>query len=345
MNTCHVLKRQAAARLVHLLCIALALPAGHFCEEIQTGDTTVPPGLTCEEVQTGDSGPPTLHISSFKDIEEFFLGLVKDNLTGILDVQVKYVKNANEAHGDLKSGAADLVYMSYDDTLSMALLEDFDDVLAAWPVHYSMMNLCGTIDVAKGLTHVGIDTDTGYARMLRNILKKNLSSDDYSKINWVYAGGTNLRYEQLVAGTLNATLLNQPFISQLPASTPCQPFWKETGPIQGTVGNIRASSVQDGTTWTKLRTFLQAFKRIVLEFRDSPSDGATVLGKFYNVDPAVAEAIYAGLWGVDGLSTTFCFEDERLKNVENIFSTDTGVSVPAGRWWVKDLGCGRLSCS
>jgi hypothetical protein len=51
--------------------------------------------------------------------------------------------------------------MSYDDTLSMALQENYRDIVAAWPMHGSMMNLCGNIDVAKGLKYVGIDTDTG----------------------------------------------------------------------------------------------------------------------------------------------------------------------------------------
>lgn len=85
----------------------------------------------------------------------------KQPLPGILDIQLKWVRNADEAHADLRSWAADLASMSYDDTLSMALQENYPDVVAAWPVHASMMNLCGTIDVSKGLVYVGIDTDTG----------------------------------------------------------------------------------------------------------------------------------------------------------------------------------------
>jgi hypothetical protein len=175
--------------------------------------------------------------------------------------------------------------------------------------------------------------------MLRHILKQKLSADDYAKLNWVYAGATNLRYEQLVARTLNATLLNEPFISELPASISCQPFWKLTGPIQGTVGNIRASSLDDPDTRAKLEAFLRGFKELVHSVQTNSEVGKTGLEDLYKVNDTVADSIYQGLWGVDGLSTTFCFEDERLKNVEVIFSEDSGIAVPGDRWWVKNLGC------
>jgi hypothetical protein len=81
--------------------------------------------------------------------------------TGVLDVQLKWVNNADEAHADLRSWQADLACMSYDDTLSLALQEKYSDVVAAWPMHGSMMDLCGTVDVAQGLKYLGIDTDTG----------------------------------------------------------------------------------------------------------------------------------------------------------------------------------------
>ena len=76
-------------------------------------------------------------------------------------MQLKWVQNADEAHADVRTWQADLACMSYDDTLSMALQENYRDIVAAWPMHGSMMNLCGNIDVAKGLKYVGIDTDTG----------------------------------------------------------------------------------------------------------------------------------------------------------------------------------------
>lgn len=69
--------------------------------------------------------------------------------------------------------------------------------------------------------------------MLRQYLKRTLSPEDYAAIQWVYAGATNLRYEQLAAGTINATLLNPPFTSFLDASIPCQSMEQITGPYQG----------------------------------------------------------------------------------------------------------------
>lgn len=177
--------------------------------------------------------------------------------------------------------------------------------------------------------------------MLRLYLKSVYSPDDYAKLNWVYAGGTNLRYEQLVDKKLNVTLLNEPFTAQIPASIPCTPMWKPMGPIQGTVGNIRGSSLRDPAKLANLQTFLHVFKGVVKDLEANAGYGGIALASFYNTTLAIGGNIYSGLWEVDGLSTTFCFEDSRLSNTERIFGTDTGIAVPKERWWVQDWGCNQ----
>lgn len=181
----------------------------------------------------------------------------------------------------------------------------------------------------------------GYARMLRLYFKALYSPEDYAKLSWIYAGATNLRYEQLLAGTINNTLLNEPFTAQMPPSIPCVPMWETMGPILGIVGNVCRSSLRDPAAAAKLRTFLRALKRVVRDLQDNAAYGASALASFYNTTLAVGEGIYRGLWGVDGLSTTFCFDDDRLNNTEYIFGTDSGVAVPRDRWWVQDWGCER----
>lgn len=109
------------------------------------------------------------------------------------NLDVSYVTNAEEAHSDLKTGKADVVFMSYDDTLSIFFQETFSDILAVWPEHGGILSLCGAVDTAQNRTRVGIDTDSGYARALRLYLKQTMSVADYERITWVYAGATNIR--------------------------------------------------------------------------------------------------------------------------------------------------------
>ena len=72
-------------------------------------------------------------------------------------------------------------------------------------------SLCGAFDVTGAATRVGIDTDTGYARALRLLLQDRLGPERYAQLDWIKAGATNLRYQQLLDGQLDATLLNPPF--------------------------------------------------------------------------------------------------------------------------------------
>lgn len=175
--------------------------------------------------------------------------------------------------------------------------------------------------------------------MLRQQLQKSLSPADYAALRWVYAGATNLRYVALVDQQINATLLNPPFTAFVGNSLPCDPFYTRTGPIQGSVGNVHASALRDARKRSVIRVFFEGYKRATLDMRDNKPAAVAGLASYYNVTPAVAEDIWGRLWGVDGLSTSFCFEPPRLNNSESIFTQDTGIAVPRTRWWVRDFGC------
>lgn len=175
--------------------------------------------------------------------------------------------------------------------------------------------------------------------MLRQQLQKTLTPEDYKAIVWVYAGATNIRYEKLVAQSINATLLNPPFTAFLDAAVPCDPYYKHTGPIQGSVGNVHSSALQDPYMSSLIRQFFECYKAATLDMRYNKRGAVAGLSTYYNVTSAVAEDVYGRLWGVDGLSTSFCFETERLSNSEGIFAQDTGLSVARSRWWVRDWGC------
>lgn len=169
------------------------------------------------------------------------------------------------------------------------------NVMEGAPITDGMICRQASVDVLKQFDFC----TAGYARMLRQYLKSTLSPADYSKINWVYAGATNLRYEQLVAGDLDATLLNAPFTSLIPDTVPCQPFYEVTGLIQGTVGNVRRNELYRKQKHI-MQMFLGAYKTQTLDMKNNPSKAKAGLAVFYNVTADVASNIYDSLWGPDG---------------------------------------------
>jgi hypothetical protein len=112
------------------------------------------------QVAYAEVKPVDLKISAFKDITAFILDQMSRRHSIVLDVS--YVKDASQAHEDLITQRADLVFMSYDDTLSIALEDNHRDIVAVMPVHGGILDLCGDIDIAIGKVNIGIDTDTGY---------------------------------------------------------------------------------------------------------------------------------------------------------------------------------------
>ena len=151
----------------------------------------------------------TLKISAFKDISAFLLSTLQPQLN--INLEIKYVKNADEAHQDLFDNNADIVLMSYDDTLSLSLEDKYPEILALFPIHGGILDLCSSIDPGTNKNRIGIDTDTGYARALRSYLSQKFTPEEYQSLDFIKAGATNLRYDKLISNQIDATLLNPPY--------------------------------------------------------------------------------------------------------------------------------------
>ncbi len=128
----------------------------------------------------------------------------------------EFVTDADDAHERLLSGRNPIVGMSLDDVISLVDGNDprADDLVVIAGVHTGFLQLITEpeiADVGQLRSHkVAVDTDTGYASALFDILKTaGLQRDvDYTV---VYAGATNARYQKLLNADFQATLLGAPF--------------------------------------------------------------------------------------------------------------------------------------
>lgn len=280
------------------------------------------------------ASPPLLRISAFKDITAFLLDAVSQDYG--LKLQINYVKNADEAHENLRQQRADIVFMSYDDTISMAVQEGDSDIAAFLPVHGGMLDLCGTLDLAAGKNRLGIDTETGYARALRLFLH-DLYPDqrDYEQLQWLREGATNIRYERLLDGTIDATLLNPPYSYQdgIQRIAPLS-HSRAIPDYQGIVGNLNRSWLGNPANQQAVAEFVKAYNLTVANLRNHRKAAVNRLAAFYHLPEPTAAAIYARFWEADGLATSLEFDLQALAETERIFSQDTGLQVPKERAWV-----------
>ena len=128
----------------------------------------------------------------------------------------EFVTDADDAHERLLSGANPIVGMSLDDVISLVDGDDprANDLVVIAGVHTGFLQLITEpqiVDLGQLRSqNVAVDTDTGYASALFDILHKSgLQRDvDYTVM---YAGATNVRYEKLLHGDFQATLLGAPF--------------------------------------------------------------------------------------------------------------------------------------
>jgi len=127
-----------------------------------------------------------------------------------------FVKDADEAHRFALDGTYPIVGMSLDDLLDCAgsTHPRAADLVAIAGVHRGFLQLIARGEITsladlKG-KRVAVDTDTGYARALFEILRRAglEAGRDYEV---VYAGATNLRFTKLLDGAFDATLLGAPF--------------------------------------------------------------------------------------------------------------------------------------
>lgn len=275
----------------------------------------------------------TLKISAFRDISSFLLTILQ-NESG-LNLDIKYVQNADEAHQDLKENRADLVFMSYDDTLSVSLEDKYPEIIAIQPIHGGILDLCGEIDITNGKTKIGIDTDSGYARVLRAYLQSIYSASDYQKLEFIKAGATNIRAEKLQNGELDATLLNPPF-SYLPGINRDQDFRQFIGHYQGVGINTNKLAWLDVTQRSLIQEFLNSYRNLIHQLQSNQPEAINRLMSFYQISQETAINIYERLWQLNGLSSTLTFDAVALSETEKFFTKDTQIQIPDRRYWLLD---------
>ncbi|MBJ7898876.1 MAG: hypothetical protein GC158_02895 [Cyanobacteria bacterium RI_101] len=274
---------------------------------------------------------PTLKISTFKDISAFLLTAAQQKSN--LNLEIKYVKNADEAHQDLLDNNADIVFMSYDDTLSVSLQDKYPEILALFPIHGGILDLCGAIDLENGKNRIGIDTDTGYARALRFYLRQKFTPEQYESLNFVKAGATNFRYEQLIGDQLDATLLNPPY-SYYPNLQRDPDFQIFLGAYQGVVANTNKYLWKDTDKRLLLEGFMTSYQSMLQGLQAHPTATVQSLSNYYSLDTETATYIYNRLWSPNGLNINFRFDNSQLQKTEYIFSKDTGIDISGQRSWL-----------
>jgi ABC-type nitrate/sulfonate/bicarbonate transport system substrate-binding protein len=160
-------------------------------------------------------------VAMFRDSLEMVFGIA-DLRRGRGDAGVPgavarhFVGDADESHRLLLEGVYPVVVMSLDDVISCAMSGHAraGEVVCFAPVHAGFLELVarpgiGGIEELKG-KRIAVDTDTGYASALYEMLRR--AGIDWRKdVTVVYAGATNVRYEKLMRGEFDATLLGTPY--------------------------------------------------------------------------------------------------------------------------------------
>ena len=127
-----------------------------------------------------------------------------------------FVKDADEAHRIAFEGPNPIVAMSLDDLIecSRSSHSNAGELVAFAGVHRGFLHLMARPEIKsvadlKG-KRIAVDTDTGYASALFEILRRN-GLERGRDFEVVYAGATNLRYDKLLRNEFDATLLGAPF--------------------------------------------------------------------------------------------------------------------------------------
>ncbi len=155
---------------------------------------------------------PTPGLALFRDATETLFSLAERR--GIVAPARHFVADADEAHRLALDGPLPIVGMSLDDLLECSQMDHpaAGSLVAFHGVHRGFLQLMARPGIASIADlrgkRVAVDTDSGYARALYDILTRRGLRD---AVEIVYAGATNLRYEKLVAGQFDATLLGAPF--------------------------------------------------------------------------------------------------------------------------------------
>lgn len=248
------------------------------------------------------NSPQELNISTFKNISAFVLETAQN--AHLIKANIKYVKNAKKAHSDLIESKTDLVFMSYDDTLSMAIENDCNQIAAVAPIHGGILSLCGEINLTQNKTKIGIDTNTGYARALRFHLHQLYPTDlEYNQLHWLFEGATNLRVAELLSGNIDATLLNPPYSYKNGVARMIK--------MSEAIGNYQGVVINLNKAWSA-----------------NPTKTILKLVNYYGISASEASNTYARLWESDGLSLSSVFNQAELRGTQSIFSWDRKRAIP-----------------
>lgn len=254
------------------------------------------------------SGAPA-PVALFRDATEILFSLAEqrhaDDPSAPEAPRRRFVKDADEAHVIAFEGPEPLVAMSLDDVLDCrrASHPGASDLVILSGIHRGFLSLAarpgiGAPAALKG-RRVAVDTDTGYASALFQILRNaGLERDrDYEV---VYAGATNLRFEKLLAGDFDATLLGAPYTDLAQ-----QAGFGMIGKVADALGGYQAIVLAARRPW--LNRNEEAARRTVetvmetLAFARSPSNrprrAHMVQASLPGLDGQTADAVADGLFG------------------------------------------------
>ena len=132
-----------------------------------------------------------------------------------LTLETAYTPGSLYISQALKEGRCDIAHTGADDIIADVESDDRSDLFIFMGLHSGLFSLVGSpdsrsIDSLSGGS-IGVDAKTsGFALVLERMLHaKGFTSDDYQLIE---VGGWEHRYRALLAGTITATLLTEPFV-------------------------------------------------------------------------------------------------------------------------------------
>ncbi|MDI1263548.1 MAG: ABC transporter substrate-binding protein [bacterium] len=281
-------------------------------------------------------------IALFRDATEVVFALAdrlyeKDSAARAPVPRRYFVKDANEAHLLALDGSAAIVGMSLDDLLacSQSPHPNAGQLVAVYGVHRGFLQLMarpGIVAIAdlRG-KRIAVDTDTGYASALYEILRRN-GIDRRKDVEIVYAGATDLRFQKLLHGEFDATLLGAPF-----TRLALRQQYSSLGSVIKALGGYQAVVLVARRPWlvqhaTEVRAVTQCIAQ-TLKWALEPGNRRDLVILLRDILPALdgpsAEQVAEDLFGTtneflpDGR-----FHDQDARVVIDLFNGSHGISLP-----------------
>lgn len=244
-----------------------------------------------------------------------------------LNVHLNYTPNSKFLAQGLYDNQFQIAIAGMDNVIAYrenqgALKLDNADFFAFMGVDNGLLSLVSqpTIKKATDLKNKNLSVDaltTGYAFVLRNFLAENQIADQDVNISSI--GSTNLRYDALVAGKTDATLLRTPMNIQAEK----QGFTilakgKTLGDFQGTVGVAKASWAKENAQ--TLVKFIKSYRQ-ALDWLNAPQNKAIaeamLIANDKDITPELAPLALQELLQ-NGLQMTAKIDEQGVVNVMNL---------------------------